>query len=164
MLKKEQLSSSNQISIPSRKFLLLFNDTHNCRSNMVKRSFTIHKLDNAAALAFAYDPGKSSLLSYRQAVVKGDEILGLLHGAREEGEASVCSGAKLLKDTYSNDDDDGILSMPRPDRLPAKAPRFDSSQRPRSFLTFARRSMTDPRVLPYHHHFRSASFFTQPYK
>lgn len=127
MLKKEQLSSSNQILIPSRKFLLLFNDTHNCRSNMVKRSFTIHKLDNAAALAFAYDPGKSSLLSYRQAVVKGDEILGLLHGAREEGEASVCSGAKLLKDTYSNDDDDGILSMPRPDRLTRQSPaiRFE---------------------------------------
>lgn len=54
MLKKEQLSSSNQILIPSRKFLLLFNDTTVHKCHMVKRSSTIHKLDNAAALCRAH--------------------------------------------------------------------------------------------------------------
>lgn len=128
MLKKEQLSSSNQILIPSRKFLLLFNDTTVHKCHMVKRSSTIHKLDNAAALCRAH-----------LHTIRGNRVYCLIdrpssketkswacYTGRERRGKLLC--AAVLKDTYSNDDDDdGILSMPRPDRLTRQSPaiRFE---------------------------------------
>lgn len=44
-----------------------------------------------------------------------------------------------------------ILSMPQTDSLAAKASRFDSSQRSRSFLTFTRRFTTHPPLSPHRH-------------
>lgn len=75
---------------------------------------------------------------------------GERHKREGEGrEPPVFSRAKLLKDMYGNCHStvDGSCRCHPLDRLTAKALWFDSSQRPRSFLTFARRSMTDPPLL-----------------
>lgn len=152
MLKKEQLSSSNQILIPSRKFLLLFNDTTVHKCHMVKRSSTIHKLDNAAALCRAH-----------LHTIRGNRVYCLIdrpssketkswacYTGRERRGKLLCAAVRNCSRTRTATTTTTTGSCRCHDQtgLPAKAPRFDSSQRPRSFLTFARRSTTDPQVLP----------------
>lgn len=91
---------------------------------------------------------------YRQAV-KGDGIVGVARctpGGREKREVggwrrTFCVQSCETTQGHVQEPSQHrrrILSMPPLDRLATKALWFDSSQRPRSFLTFARRSMTDP--------------------
>lgn len=125
--------------------------------------FPIHKLYVAlCAHIYIWSQADTQIefIVYRQAV-KGDGILSVLYRIRgRRGAGRGTEGRRgafcvqWCETTQGHVQEPSqhrrrILSMPRLDRLTAKALQFDSSQRPRSFLTFARRSMTDPPLLAY---------------